>query len=164
MKNLILVIILGFSLLSCSRQTLTDENVKLIDRYVQAVEDLDYGTMENLLDDEYLGLGPSYGDSIRKPEAIQNLKSNIENLYERIDYDKSRNLAVHVPDGPDKGDWVSNWAELSITYKNSGKKVKVWANSVYKVREGKIVKSMTFYNEADVLEQLGYVFINPGDL
>lgn len=164
MKNLILAAILGCSLLSCSRQTLTEENVKLIDRYVQAVEDLDYSAMEELLDDDYLGLGPSYGDSIRKPEAIQNLKSNIENLYESIDYDRSRNLAVHVPDGPDKGDWVSNWAELSITYKNSGKKVKVWANSVYKVHEGKIVKSMTFYNEADVLEQLGYVFINPADL
>ena len=164
MKNLVIVAILGFSLLSCSRQTSNEENVKLIDRYVQAVEDLDYGAMENLLDDEYLGLGPSYGDSIHKPEAIKNLKTNVENLYESIDYDKSRNIAVHVPDGPDKGDWVSNWAELSITYKNTGKKVKVWANSVYKIHEGKIVKSMTFYNEADVLEQLGYVFINPDDL
>jgi len=164
MRHLILVLGLGISLLSCSRQSSNEENVQLIDRYVKAVEDLDYGAMETLLDDDYLGLGPSYGDSIRKPEAIQNLKSNIENLYESIEYDRSRNLAVHVPDGPDKGDWVSNWAELTIQYKNSGKMVKVWANSIYKVHEGKIVKSMTFYNEADVLEQLGYVFINPDDL
>ena len=29
------------------------------------------------------------------------------------------------------------------------------------VANGKIVKSYTFYNEADALEQLGYIFINP---
>ena len=31
-------------------------------------------------------------------------------------------------------------------------------------KNGKIIKSLTFYNEADALEQLGYVFINPEDL
>jgi ketosteroid isomerase-like protein len=140
------------------------KNVELIDRYVNAVEDLDYKAMEELLADDYLGLGPSYGDSIRKPEAIANLKANVENLYQSIDYDRHRNMAVTVPDGPEQGEWVSNWAELTIVYKEDQKKVKLWTNTIYKIREGKIVKSMTFYNEADALEQLGYVFINPNDL
>jgi hypothetical protein len=38
------------------------------------------------------------------------------------------------------------------------------ANTIYQIKDNKIVKSYTFYNEADVLEQLGYVFINPNDL
>ena len=48
---------------------------------------------------------------------------------------------------------------MKINYKEDMGSVTVWANSNYKVEDGKIVKSYTFYNEADVLEQLGYVFI-----
>ena len=32
------------------------------------------------------------------------------------------------------------------------------------IENGKIVKSFTFYNEADALEQLGYVFLDLDDL
>ena len=164
MKNIALLISLTIFIVSCTTQPSSKKNVELIDRYVQAVEDLDFETMDVLLADDYYGLGPSYGDSIKKPEAIANLKNNFENLYQSIDYDRSRNLAVTVPDGPDQGEWVSNWAELAIVYKDDQKKVRIWANTVYQIKEGKIVKSMTFYNEADVLEQLGYVFTNPNDL
>ena len=56
---------------------------------------------------------------------------------------------------------MSNWAELQIKYKD-GENVIVLVNSIYLIENDKIVKSFTFYNEADVLEQLGYVFINLG--
>jgi ketosteroid isomerase-like protein len=164
MKYLILIFSLSATLASCVQQPTGQKNVELIDRYIQAVEDLDYASMETLLADDYVGLGPSYGDSIGKPAAIQNLKYNTENLYQDIDYERSRNMPVSIPDGPDQGEWVSNWAELTIVYKDGQEKVKIWANTIYKIHEGKIVKSITFYNEADVLEQLGYVFINPDDL
>jgi hypothetical protein len=49
-------------------------------------------------------------------------------------------------------------------YKKDQKEVTVWTNTVYKIENNKITKSFTFYNEADVLEQLGYVFINPDNL
>ena len=152
MKKLLFTIVVGILSYSCVQEPSGKKNVELIDRYVQAVEELDYQTMEDLLADDYLGLGPSYGDSIKKPEAIANLKKNVDDLYESIDYDRSRNLAVTIPDGPEQGEWVSNWAELTIVY---------WRD---KIEQSKIVRSMTFYNEADVLEQLGYVFINPEDL
>ena len=151
-------------LFSCAQQPSGSKSVELVDRYIEAVESLDFDTMDSLLADDYYGIGPSYGDSIKKPEAIANLKYSFDNLYQSIDYDRSRNLAVTVPDGPEKGEWVSNWAELTIVYKDDPKQVRIWANTVYQIKDGKIVKSMTFYNEADVLEQLGYVFINPNDL
>jgi hypothetical protein len=120
--------------------------------------------MENMLDDSYTGYGPSSNDSTDKALAVSNWKANVEDLYESISYDKSRNLAQFIPDGENAGEWVSNWAELSIVYKKDQKKVKLMTNTIYKIENGKIVKSYTFYNEADVLEQLGYVFINPNDL
>ncbi len=138
-------------------------NVQLVEDYVQAVENLDYQAMDDYLADDYMGYGPSINDSINKENGIASWRANVENLYERIDYRKSRNLAVSVADGDNAGEWVSNWAELEIVYKD-GESVVVMANTIYKIANGKISRSYTFYNEADVLEQLGYIFINPNDL
>ena len=141
-----------------------DKNIELIEKYVQAVENLDYEAMDNYLDDNYIGMGPSYGDSIRKEQAIENWKDNVENLYEKIKYNRSRNVAVTITTGDNQGAWVSNWGELNIIYKEGKGEVTIWANTIYKIENDKIAQSITFYNEADALRQLGYVFINPSDL
>jgi len=165
MKKIGIVALLLTVMLSCStKDKKLDMNKSLIEKYVQAVENNDTATMLSLLDDNYLGLGPSVSDSINKDNAIINWKENVANLYESITYNKSRVIAVNVPGGENKGEWVSNWAELKIVYKKDKKEVTIWANTVYKIEKSKIIKSYTFYNEADVLEQLGYVFINPNDL
>jgi len=132
------------------------DNVALIEKYVKAVESKDYEIMESLLSDDYIGLGPSYRDSTGKADALENWKYNIENLYESIKYERSRNAAVAIPDGENKGEWVSNWGELNIVYKDGSGPITIWANTVYEIQNGKIIKSYTFYNEADALRQLGY--------
>lgn len=166
MKKLIFpLVLITFAMYGCSSGSdHSEENIALVEKYIQAVEDLDHDAMENLLDDNYLGLGPSYGDSIGKAQAVINWKENVDNLYEKIDYTRSRNAAVVISSGENQGDWVTNWAELHITYKDDRGTVIIWANSIYQIENDKIVKSYTFYNEADALEQLGYVFINPNDL
>jgi hypothetical protein len=141
-----------------------ESNIALIEKYVKAVENNDTAKMESLIDDNYWGFGPSMGDSINKVGAIANWKNNVENLYESITYNKSKNISVNIQDGLNKGEWVSNWAELEIVYKKDNKTVSVWVNTIYQIKNNKIIKSYSFYNEADVLEQLGYVFINPEDL
>jgi len=165
MKKIIFPLLLLMLMIACST---TDQNLEknkiLVEKYVTAVENMDTATMESLLADNYEGFGPSVNDKIDKEGAIKSWKENIENLYKNIHYSKSRVIAVNVPDGENKGDWVSNWAELKIVYKKDKKEVNIWANTIYQIENNKIVKSYTFYNEADVLEQLGYVFINPNDL
>jgi hypothetical protein len=144
---------------SCStKDAKLEQNTALIEKYVQAVENLEFETMNDLLDESYIGIGPSYGDSIYKEDVVKNWKFNVENIYKSIDYTKSRNIAVLVPDGENKGEWVSNWAELKIVYKNN-QQATIWANTIYQVKNNKIVKSISFYNEADVLNQLGYTFV-----
>ena len=164
MKNAIYFLFVLVFMQSCSKTQHQEANVQLVEKYVQAVENLDHDAMEDLLADDYIGFGPSHGDSINKVDAIDNWKKNVETLYETIKYNKSRNMAVSVPDGENQGEWVSNWAELNIKYKEDFGEVTIWANSIYKVENGKIVKSYTFYNEADALEQLGYVFVYFDDL
>ena len=162
MRYLILVLLLSL-FTGCGKDDHSAKNIALIEKYVQAVQSKDFEGFSSALDDNYLGLGPSYGDSIRKPAAVANWKENITNLYENITYNKSRNAAFTITEGDNQGEWVSNWAELTITYKNEGGSVTIWANTIYQIENDKIVKSFTFYNEADALRQLGYVFINLND-
>lgn len=161
-----LLIILAFGILAgCDQSAATDAaNVAVVEKYIQAVEDEDYNTMDALLDNNYLGMGPSIYDSIGKDAALSSWKDNIENLYDKIEYQRSQIVPVTITTGDNKGAWVANWAQLQITYKDDRGSVIVWANTNYKVENNKIVRSYTFYNEADVLRQLGYVFINPNEL
>ncbi|GGG40515.1 nuclear transport factor 2 family protein [Bizionia arctica] len=153
--------------LGCSEgKTSSDsqKNIDLVNKYVQAVEALDYEGMGSLLDENYIGIGPSIGDSINKSNALINWEKNATTLYQSIKYKKSRTFSVSVTDGDQPGNWVSNWAEVAITYQGDKGSVDLLANTIYKIENDKIVESYTFYNEADALEQLGYVFINVNNL
>ena len=164
--NRIILLLLLMGILGCSGQKDRQEqaNAALIDRYINAVENLEYKVMEELLAEEYLGVGPSHNDSIDKITAVESWKKNVENLYQSIHYSKLRTLPVTIESGENKGEWVSSWAQLEITYKEDGKKAIIMSNTVYQIENDQIIKSYTFYNEADVLEQLGFVFIDPNDL
>ncbi len=161
MKQLIIFASIVVFLLSCSSSEDNNNktaNLEIAKKYMQAVETNDAAAMSELLAENYIGYGPSDGDSTNKEEAIKNWKYNAENLYESIKYTRHQNIAVTVKEGEEAlpGDWVSNWAYLTIKYKDGRGPVNVWVNAVYKIENGKIVLSRTFYNEADVLRQLGY--------
>lgn len=164
MKKLLYLTLLLPLLMGCgSIGDHSEENIALVEKYITGVENLEFDIMDAILADDYQGLGPSIGDSIGKAQAIENWKLNVETLYELIEYQRSRNIAVNITTGDNQGEWVSNWAELYIEYKNDIGAVTIWANTIYKVENKQIVKSYTFYNEADALRQLDYVFYNPND-
>ena len=164
MKKLLYLTLLLPLLIGCSSiGDNSDNNLALIEKYIAGVENMDYDIMESILADDYQGLGPSISDSIGKAQAIENWKLNVETLYKHIEYRRSRTTAVTVTSGDNQGEWVSNWAELYIEYQNGGE-VTIWANTIYRIENNQIVKSYTFYNEADALRQLGYIFYNPNVL
>ena len=152
----IFLVLAGASNRSCSSGHTTEENIVLIDRYVTAVENKDVELMASLLHDDYKGYGPSVTDSTDKAQALESWKYLAEEYYEQIKYDALQNIAVTIDDGPQKGDWVSNWALLSLRFKDGRGPVKLYVNVVYRIENGQIIHSRTFYNEADVLRQLGY--------
>jgi len=162
MKQIILLATFIVFLVSCnsSADKTKAANLEIAKKYMQAVESYDVAAMSDLLADNYKGYGPNDGDSTNKEEAIKNWKYNAENLYESIKYSRHFNIAANVKEGEDAvpGDWVSNWAYLTIKYKDGRGPVHVYVNAIYKIENGKIALSRTFYNEADVLRQLGYNF------
>jgi len=162
MKQLIVLSFISMSLFACTSSAgkIEKENLAIAKKYVNAVETMNYETMDSLLADNYKGYGPSVGDSTNKAEALASWKYNTENLYESIKYTNHTELAVTIKEGRAKGDWALNWAYLTIKYKDGRGPVNLWVNSVYLIENGKIVMSRTFYNETDVLRQLNYT-INP---
>ena len=161
MKHIIIIITLIVSLSACINKTkqIDQEHIQLVKNYVKAVEQLDFEAMASYLDDDYLGIGPSYGDSINKTNAVANWSWSVDYLYEKIKYNRSRYAAVTIPDGDNAGHWVANWAELTITYKDGLGEATILANTNYLIENGKIIRSLTFYNEADVLRQIGYQIV-----
>ena len=163
MKQLIVLTIICTSFFACTTSADNKEkaNLAIAQKYMQAVETSNVAIMDSLLADNYMGYGPSVGDSTNKQQAILNWKDNVDNLYESIKYTHHTELAVTVKEGRAKGDWALNWAYLTIKYKDGRGPVNIWVNSVYLIENGKIVMSRTFYNEADVLRQLRYNLVPP---
>lgn len=163
MKQLLLLATICVSLFSCTSSAIKkeNENLAVAQKYMMAVETKNLAAMDSLLADNYIGYGPSVGDSANKKEAIDNWKYNAENLYESIKYTRHKNIAVTVKEGEAMGDWVLTWQYLTIKYKDGRGPVYAWVNVVYKMEKEKIVQSRTFYNEADVLRQLGYTIEPP---
>ena len=163
MKQLLLLITISLALVACTSNAHKKESELLAigKRYMEAVETKNVATMDSLLAPSYIGYGPSVGDSTNKEGALASWKYNAENLYESYVYTRHKELAVTVTEGAGIGDWVLNWAHLTIKYKDGRGPINLWVNAIYRVEDGKIVESRTFYNEADALRQLGYTFAPP---
>ena len=163
MKQLVTLIAIGISLASCNSGKGDKEsaNLAIAKKYMEAVESKNVAVMDSLLSEKYVGYGPSVGDSVNKQAAIATFKENAENLYESFQYTRHKELAITVDTGEVKGDWVLNWAYLTIKYKDGRGPINLWVNAVYRIEDGKIVHSRTFYNEADALRQLGYTMTAP---
>jgi len=166
MKQLIVLALFSLSLFACNSSADKKEkaNLAIAQKYMEAVETGNVALMDSLLADNYMGYGPSVSDSTNKEEAVSNWKFNTENLYESIEYTHHTELAVTVKEGRAKGDWILNWAYLTIKYKDGRGPVHIWVNVVYAIENGKIALSRTFYNEADVLRQLNYTIDPPQEI
>ena len=163
MKKIYVFVMTLFIISACmdSSNETTEANVAIVQQYLDAVANNDYTAMETALADNYMGLGPSVGDTTNRENALASWKWNSENLYESVVYEFSEILPTTVKEGPAAGDWVSNWSYLTINYKDGRGPVNLWINAVYKIENGKIARSRTFYNEADVMAQLGYRIYPP---
>src|SRR4051794_10916994 len=164
MKQLIAFISAVLFLASCANkdQGVNKDNFAVIERYAQAVQNKNVDSMSALLADDYMGYGPSFNDSINKADAVANWRNLVATLYDSIQYTHSVNIAAKVPDGPHPGDYISSWSSMRITYKNGQGPVNLLVNVIYRVENGKITLSRTFYDEADAMRQLGYNFVPPG--
>jgi ketosteroid isomerase-like protein len=139
------------------------ENLALVNKFFTAVVNHDTAAMSALMADNYMGYGPSIGDSAGKHEYLGNWKYNFDHYFATINYIHSQSIATTIAANNDAepGDWVSNWAYDSFKYKDGKGPIFIWVNSVFKIENGKISRIRVFYNEADWFRQLGYHLVHP---
>lgn len=160
MKRLLLIAIISALFFGCaSTDASINKNIKIVEQYVKSVQTKDEALMNNLLADSYMGYGPGINDSVNKTEAIANWRWVSDSLYESIEYTQQKSIGVIIREGQNQGDWVSNWAYLTVHYKNHNAPVHLWLNAIYRIENNRIVSSRTFYNAADVMSQLGYIMV-----
>src|SRR4051794_27728468 len=115
MKQVLSILAISICLFSCvDAKKKEKENLAIAEKYMEAVETKNLGTMDSLLAEKYIGYGPSVGDSTDKGDALKTWKYNADNLYESFKYTRHKELAVSVTEGEAIGDWVLNWAYLTI--------------------------------------------------
>lgn len=163
------ILVFAIVLTSCVGSTPSSnevENLAIVEKYQEALKNFDYETMVSLLADDYVSYGPSLADSMGRDDLMINWKYNMEHLYDKLEYKGVQNVAItNLKDG-EPLEWVSSWGKLLIKYKESGNEAVIWSNTTYNIVDGKIKKSIIFFNEADALRQLGYkyTYTNPNPI
>src|SRR3954465_2147298 len=139
MKSICFLCVLA-ALVSCSgnQDAIEKENIAVVEKYIKAVENKDVQAMSELLADNYIGYGPSVADTVNKAQAMENWNYVAENLYDKIEYQRTVNIAAKITDGPNPGNFVSDWARLKISYKDGSGPVFLHMNAIYRIEDGKI--------------------------
>ncbi|WP_340112704.1 nuclear transport factor 2 family protein [Maribellus mangrovi] len=157
--NYIMMVLLGIMILSCTDQNQTiQENLNIVEKFQKAFQDHDIESLKSVLADDYVGYGPSIGDSIHKDDALLIWDQNLEYLYEKVAMNVEKTVAVSNVEVKDGGQWISSWGTLTIKFQKGGNETTIWANQIFLVKDGKIKKTIIFYNEADALRQAGYSY------
>jgi len=130
------------SIALCSGQGLVDQDIAVVDNYIQAVQSNNAQAVGKLLDKNYVGYLSS-SDSICKEQALVNLTYGSEHLYEKIEYLQNVHLSVRAIDGPESGSFISDSYVVKITYKDGRGSVFFNALVDYQITKGRITFSRT---------------------
>jgi|GEM_PF-5356069 len=165
MKYLACILLSSLLIVSCTPpedpQIAIDEaNTKVVFDYIDAVTNGDIDAMSAALADGYWSYGPAIADSSSKAENIANWTGNWDSLFAKIDYARVASTTESFADGPLAGDWVSDWATITVDYQD-GTQTTFRFNGVYRVEGGKITRSTSFYDRADLLTQIGWTLAPP---
>jgi len=134
-----------------------NEDLKVVSDYLDALVNNKMAVVESLLSDGYVGTGPSDGDTETKAEHIANWKeAHKVRTNEKNEYVTN---TFRVLDGDLKGDWVSTWGTYS--FREDGKDIVLPYQFTADVKDGKIQRSVIYYDNLAVVNALGYTITPP---
>lgn len=137
------------------------ENEALVQKYLNAIVTGDTNAIGGFMSENFVSHGPGINDSANFSSTVAEYKKNWK-AWSSIDFDRYIMLSHTVKEGRLAGDWVMDWARITVHYKNKSTVTINW-HGVYKVENGKIVEEDVFYDVADILRQQGYTFVPPVD-
>src|SRR5258706_12040177 len=152
MKKLIFPAIILVGLASCSKpgppvDTVGEQNKALVQKYVDAVAKGDTANIESFLADGFKAYGPARKDSSTRQQELDNWKKNWKNNWASVNYDRAAMVAFTLPPGEKfPGDWVADWANITVKYKNGTPSATFYYHAVSRIKEGKIDLTQEFFN------------------
>jgi ketosteroid isomerase-like protein len=133
-----------------------DADIKLVGNYLNTIiDDVDKATA--MLAAEYKGYGPGPDDSSTVIQVNESWKKGNSTQTNR----KTEFLpeTFNVKSGDLEGHWVSTWGTYSFT--ENGKDVKVPFQFTARVKNGKINRSVVYYDQLAIMKTLGFTVTPP---
>jgi len=172
MKKLIVAAILGIVIAACTKPTppppapavdsVGEKNKALVAQYTDVVTKGDTTSMATFLAENFRGYGPLLNDSTDRAKEISNWSRSWKNEFSSIDFKRAGMIAFTNPaNGPYPGDWIADWAVITVNYKNGYKPFTFWWHGVSRIKDGKIEVSRSFYNQNDFFTQQGFTVTPP---
>ncbi len=134
-----------------------EADLKVVSDYIKQTAAGDIAKAKSLLADTYMEYGPGSKDSADVAKVV----SDWENSY-KVTSNRSIGFVqqtFRVTSGPQKGDWVSVWGTYAFT--QNGKSVSFPLQITALVANGKIQRTIVYFNELDIITQLGYTITPP---
>lgn len=167
-KTLIILFALAMGIVSCAPSNENNahrnpENETLVKNYMNAVVTGDTSKLEEFLAENYMSFGPRITDSIDRAGTVADFKNNWKKNWRAVEFNRYTMLSSTNTEGPVAGDWVLDWAKVTIHSKTKTPSYTVNWHAVFRVKDGKIDREIDFFNEADILGQIGFTFVPPAD-
>jgi len=165
-KTFIVLFTIAMGIVSCAPKNTEQrnpENEALVKKYMNAVVTGDTSKLEEFLAENYMSYGPRFTDSIDRAGTVADFKNNWRKNWSTVDFSRYTMLSSTTTEGPVAGDWVLDWAKITIHSKNKTPSYTVNWHAVFRVKDGKIDREIDFFNEADILSQIGFTFVPPAD-
>jgi len=167
MKRLIFPAIVLVGLASCSKpgppvDTVGEQNKALVQKYSEAIVRGDTADLESFLSDDFRSSGPAMKDSSNREQQVDSWKKNWRDSWASVNFDRQAMVAFTIPPGEKHpGDWVADWANITVKYKNRTPSATFFYHAVSRVKEGKIDRTIVYYNVNDILVQQGFTLTPP---
>ncbi len=162
MKNILLIALIGFSLISCQERAAeteetTDPNLEAFEKNTEATKQLidsfiqkDLEGMRSFLSDDFYYIGPVYGEDSINVDAWMEREQYFMDTYDDLKFEDPLFFAGLAEDMTPNGD-VRIYGTWTFTHKESG-----WSGGViyYSVLffndEGKVIRIMDWFNTSDL--------------
>ena len=164
MKKLIFPVIFLAGLTSCSKRvdTVGEQNKKLVHEYSGAIVQGDTSNLEAYLSEDYRSSGPAMKDSSNRQQQVDSWKKNWRDAWASVIYDRQAMVAFTIlPGEKHPGDWVADWANITVKFKNGTPPATFFYHAVSRVKEGKIDRVIVHYDVNDILVQQGFTITPP---
>lgn len=134
-----------------------DADIKVVSDYTNAIVSGDLTKAKSLLAASYIGYGPGPTDSTNVDKEMQTWESNYKTQMDRkVEFITQ---TFRVLNGDLQGNWVSVWGTYYFT--TGGTNIRLPYQSTFHVTNGKIDKSIIYFDLLSIYQKLGYTLTPP---